>query len=162
MYSNRRCCHTPSAAITAPPASRRRDPTVSSIRNGERKGVECGYTAQVVRQPLDGVLVVADVHDGDARDLADAALEVLVARCDDVTLVLLFVAGRRVHTKRRELLATALGLCKLAATPYLRDALHEAVVGVRALVRADQPLEARVFGNPGTDSKSSQDGRAAY
>ena len=76
-----------------------------------------GKVADGVGHALDREAVAGDVHDGDTGDLADAALEVAVARRHDVAL------GRR-------------------------HALDDAVVRVRALVRACQPLEPRVARNP--------------
>ena len=76
-----------------------------------------GKVADGVGHALDREAVASDVHDGDTGDLADAALEVAVARRHDVAL------GRR-------------------------HALDDAVVRVRALVRARQPLEPRVARNP--------------
>lgn len=40
-------------------------------------------------QALDDVLAVRDVHDGDARDLSDATLQLAIARRDQVASVLL-------------------------------------------------------------------------
>jgi hypothetical protein len=43
--------------------------------------------AGVVREPLDCILVCRDVHDGNAWDFANTALQVFVASGNDVALV---------------------------------------------------------------------------
>lgn len=52
-------------------------------------------TAKSIRHAFDGVPPVANVHDGHARHLADAALEVTVTRCNNVAFVLRACAKKR-------------------------------------------------------------------
>ena len=46
------------------------------------------WSSVSIRHPLDGVSVVCEVHDRNAGQLPDPPLEVLVAGCYDVGLVL--------------------------------------------------------------------------
>ena len=105
------------------PAQRQRAgsmPAGEARRAGKRTRQKPGPAAgRSLWQPLDGVFVLLDVHDGHARDLADAALQVLVAGGHDVALV-------------------------------ARHALAQAVICVRAGVRARQPLYARVLRHLGS------------
>ena len=88
-----------------------------------------------LRHTLDTVLAAVDVHDWDARDLADTPAEVLVAGGDDVAPVLLATLEETVvsisaRVRTRYALETGiLGQleCKFVFAPQLFELRHDAV-----------------------------------